>query len=230
MKRLLTALRWEVVLQLRNGFYYASIFFVLFWSGLLSQAPNLHLLEQSKVIPGLVVVNLLITNFYFVAALVLLEKGEGVLSGLVVTPLRTSEYLASKVLSLTGLAILETLLVVTPVFGWTGHPWPLLLGMGLLGSFYTLFGLVAVSRYDSINAYLLPSMGAVIFLLLPLIDLAGLWRSPLFLLHPVQPMLVLMQTAFAPATLGQLLYGYGGALLWLAASFWWARRQIWKMY
>lgn len=226
MKRLLAALRWEAVLQMRNGFYYASLFFVLFWVGLLSQAPNLSMLDQGQIIPSLVVINLLITNFYFVAALVLLEKGEGVLSALASTPLRLSEYLAAKVFSLTLLAMVETLLVVTPLFGWSAHPWPLLLGIALLGGFYTLFGLVTVSRYDSINAYLLPSMGAVVFLLLPLLEVAGLWRSPLFLLHPIQPMLVLLQTAFAPASFGRLLYGCSGALFWLAGSYWWAQRRF----
>ena len=117
MKRMVTTLRWDVVLQFRNGFYYVSAFFILIWVGLWSQLPNAHTLDYAVILPGLVVLNLLITTFYFVGALVLLEKAEGTLTGLVVTPLHAGEYLAARVLSLTLLAMLESLLIVLLIYG-----------------------------------------------------------------------------------------------------------------
>lgn len=46
--------------------------------------------------------NLPLATFFFIAGLVLLEKGEGTLEAQIVTPLTAGGYLASKILTLTA--------------------------------------------------------------------------------------------------------------------------------
>ena len=41
MKRLLTTMWWDIRLQLRNGFYYATAFIVVAWVVVRSQLPGL---------------------------------------------------------------------------------------------------------------------------------------------------------------------------------------------
>lgn len=224
MTRLLSSLRWDVAIQFRNGFYYVSAFFILIWVGLLSQLPDDPRIDYGLIIPGFMVLNLIITTYYFIGALVLLEKGEGTLAGLVVTPLRDIEYLAAKLLSLALLALLESILIVVLVYGFNFKPLPLLAGMLLLGGFYTMIGFVTIARYDSINEYLLPSGVMVLLLILPLIDYFGLWKSAIFYLHPVQPALVLMRAAFVAVEPREIAYGVLGSLFWLGLSFAWAHR------
>lgn len=226
MRRMLSALRWDVVLQFRNGFYYVGALFVLLWVGLLRQMMNDAPFVGSLAAPVFLMLNMLITTFYFVGGLVLLEKGEGVLDGLVVTPLRGWEYLAAKAVSLTFLAMLESILIVGLTVGATFQPLPLLAGMALLGGLYVLLGFVAIARYDSINEYLLPSGVLVALLVLPLAGYVGLWQSTLFYLHPVQPALVLIRAAFVPVASWEIVYGAAGAALWLALSYVWARRAF----
>ncbi len=170
------------------------------------------------------VLNLIITTYYFIGALILLEKGEGTLAGLVVTPLRDTEYLTAKIMSLTFLAMLESILIVVLIYGFNFKPLPLLAGMLLLGGFYTMIGFVTIARYDSINEYLLPSGVVVMLLMLPLIDYFALWESAIFYLHPVQPALVLMRAAFVSVEPWEIAYGVFGSLLWLGLSFAWAHR------
>lgn len=219
MTRLLSTLRLDILTQFRNGFYYVGAFVVVVAVVLLSQLRGP--LDLSVIIPGLVFFNLLITTFYFVGGLVLLEKEEGSLFGLAVTPLRKSEYLLAKIGSLTLLASIETTLYIMIVFG-TAPPF---LGMLLLAGIYTLFGFVAIARYDSINEFLLPSVIIVMLLMLPLVDFFGLWQSPIFYLHPLQPMLVLMYAAYALATPAEIAYGVVGSLFWYGLLFWWAWRS-----
>jgi fluoroquinolone transport system permease protein len=226
MKRVISALRWDVVLQFRNGFYFVGALFVLLWVGLLRQIIVGAPFVANLAAPAFVMLNMLITTFYFVGGLVLLEKGEGVLDGLVVTPLRGWEYLASKAVSLTFPAIVESVLIVVLTIGAVFQPLPLLAGMALLGGLYVLLGFVAIARYDSINEYLLPSGVLVALLMLPLLDYVGLWRSALFYLHPVQPALVLLRAAFTPIASWEIAYGLVGAALWLALSYFWARRSF----
>ena len=108
--------------------------------------------------PVIILENLVINTFYFMAGLVLLEKGEGTMEAQVVTPLRPWEFMAAKVLSLGLLSLLESLLVVVVVSG-VGFNWILLvLGILMLVGIYALYGFFVVSRYDSIGEFILPSV------------------------------------------------------------------------
>lgn len=225
MKRLLATLRCDFTIQFRNGFFYVGTLLTVIWIALLRQVPFGDV-DVGTLIPAMLVQHLLVTTFYFVGGLALLEKSEGTLAGLVVTPLHSAEYLLAKVLSLTLLAVTESMLIILAVYGARFWLLPLLGGMLLLGSFYTLYGFVAVARYDSLNEYLLPSIIVVALLMLPLAGYFGIWDSPLLYAHPVQPMLTLLHAAFVPATPWEIAYGIVGALGWLAASFALAQQQF----
>lgn len=216
MTRLQTAVRWDMRLQFRNGFYYAAAFIAVIMTIILGQFPKTGL---PTVLPVFVLGNMTIGTFYFMAGLVLLEKGDGVLEGLVVTPLRQSEYLAAKLTSLTLLAIGENVLIVTAVFGFDYNAILLVLGIGLTACFNILFGFIAVARYDSINRFIMPSVLMTTALALPLVDYLGFWQSPLIYLHPVQAVLLLLKGAFLPIAAWQMVYGVLYAGLWIGLLF-----------
>lgn len=223
MTRLVSSLATDVQVQFRQGFYFVSGFIVLIFTALLAQLPKGNL-DLSLVVPSFLLVNFVLTTFFFVGALVLLEKSEGTLYGLVVTPLRVGEYLFAKVASLTGLATLESALVVLFVFGLPPNILPLLLGLLLLGTLFTLLGFAVIARFRSINEYLLPAGFGVMLLLLPLLESTGLVSSPLFYLHPAQPAVTLLRRAYAPVSTLELVYAVLGSLSWAALSFLWARQ------
>jgi fluoroquinolone transport system permease protein len=223
-KRLQSALRWDLAGQYRQGFYAASAFFALVWIGLLSPLPWDERLAPDRLILAFVTLNLVITTFYYMSALVLFEKSEGALAGLAVSPLRDYEYLAAKVGSLNLLALAETLLITAAVWGLPDN-WLLLAGgAGLLGCFYTLAGFIAIIRYDTLNEYLLPSVLLVTLLMLPLLGLLEPAPPLVFYLHPIQPMLTLLAAAFSPPAPWQVVYGLAGSLAWLGLAVYLARR------
>ena len=214
LKRLLSTLRWDIQLQFRNGFYYASAFVLALWALVFSQLPTL---ELGWLLPTFVLGNLIVSTFYYIGGLVLLEKGEGTLEAQIVTPMRTWEYLASKVITLTGLSLLESLVLVIVLNGFRFAVLPLAAGTILASAIYILVGFIAVARYDSINEYLFPSALYSSGFVLPLIDYFGLWKSWIFYLHPLQAPLLLMKAAFLPVEAWQLGYGlaYGSLWVWL---------------
>ena len=228
-RRLLTSYRWNIVVQARNGFYLVSAIFVLVRVAVLRQLPSDT--DLALVVPGLLANNLIITTFYFFVALVLLEKSEGSVIGLATTPLRVGEYFQGKVGSLALLAMVESLLLIILTEGVRFNLLLLVAGMVALSGLYALVGFVVVARFDSLNEYLLPSILVVMALWLPLLDHFGLVRSPLFWLHPMQPALVLLRAAFAPAAAPgqfawQLAYGVLGSFFWLVLSYAAARRSF----
>ena len=227
MKRLLATLRCDLLLQFRNGFFYATAFVIAIWALLISR---LHLLDTRPnlewLLPPMVLDSLVINSFYFVGALVLLEKGEGTLEAQVVTPLRTSEYLVSKVITLTLLALLQNVIVVGLVAGVTSGMLQLIAGTVLASTFYVLLGFVAVARYNSINEYLLPSLLYVAVLLLPLLPYVNGWDGPLLYLHPLQAPLVVIQAAFQPVEFWRIMYGLLYAGLWIGLVYLFARPAL----
>ncbi len=223
VKRMLATLVLDLRLQWRNGFYYASAFVLTVLILLLRWLPNL---DWGWVLPVFVLGNMLLNGFYFIGGLVLLEKGEGTLEAQVVTPLRDGEYLASKVLSLALLSTVENGLVMVLLYGPRFALLPALLGIVTASVLYSLAGFVAVARYDSINEYLLPSMGYTLLLFLPLLDYLGIWSSPIFYLHPLQASLTLLTGAFQPLAGWQWLYGVLYAALWIGLMGWLSRRAF----
>jgi fluoroquinolone transport system permease protein len=234
--RVLTALRWDTRLQLRHGFYHAAAFVAaLFIAGLLRLPPTG--IDPGWLTPPLVASNLTMSTFYFMAGLVLLEKGEGTLEALVVTPLRAGEYLASKVLTLTALTVAENVAIVAVFVGpqLGAGVLPLALGIALASALFALVGFVAVVRYDSINEFLAPSVLWAGLASLPVYTWLLGWTHPLdwvVWLHPLHGAMVLMQAglvpAGAPAGPTWLALGYGVAYpaLWIAAAGWWSRRAF----
>jgi fluoroquinolone transport system permease protein len=223
MSRLRATLLADATLQLRNGFYAATAFVGAVWAAILLQAPPF---DWRWLLPPLAVGNLLLSTFYFMGALVLLEKDEGTLTALVVTPLRIGEYLLSKVATLTALALAETLLIVALATGGRFDLPPLLLGTALAAALYCLAGFVAVARYDSINTFLLPSGAYVALLWLPLPAYMAQWRHWSLYLHPLMAPMVLVEGAFRPLATWEALYGVGAAAVWLALFFVAGRRAF----
>ena len=223
MSSLAATIRLDLRLQVRNGFYHAVAFVLVCWFVLLTQLPEV---DWSYILPVVVYGNLVMVNFYFVAGLVLLEKAEGTLQAQVVTPLSSWEYLASKAVTLAGLALIEQVAIVWAAYGAGFAALPLASGSVLAAILFTLVGFLLVARYQSINEYLFPSVLFVMVLSLPLLHYFDLWDTWLLFVHPLSAPLALLAGAFGPIPPWQYVYGVLYALLWAALLLAASRRSF----
>lgn len=224
--KMIHALRWEVRLQGRNGFYYASAFVVVAVSALLLSMPQAMREAPAVWVPAIVSLNLQITTFFFVAGLLLLERDEGTLNALAVSPLSASGYLAAKTLTLTLLAVVETAIIVLVAFGDAGFWIWILAGAAAMSVTYTALGVAIATRYESVNTLLLPASVLVTLLLLPLLPHFGLVSRIPFLAHPIEPGLALMRAGYVPSSSLEMAFAIVGSATWAAISFSWARRGV----
>lgn len=216
-------LGWDVKLQLKYGFY--TVYAVLtaaFVIGLQAVGPALR--TDAAVL--LIVTDPTVLGFYFIAAMVLFEKQEGVLDTLVTSPLGDQGYLVSKAATLSLLAVIASTLVAV-----LGHGEPrglvvLVPGVALSASLFVLIGFVAVARFDSVNEYFISAVGWGTLLFLPLVGYIGLFESEWFYLLPAQPVLLLVEGAFRPLPRWQLLYGFGYLIVGNAVAYLGARRAF----
>lgn len=216
-------LRWDVRLQFRYGLYaiYAAI--TALYVVVLRSVPDSF---STSLLSFVLVADPAVLGFYFIAALVLVEKREGTLDALVVSPVGVDGYLLSKVASLTVLAVGASILVV--LFGHDGgfDPASLLAGILLTSVLFVLLGFVAVARFDSINRYFLSAAvyGAVLYA--PLLGHFGAVESPLFYLFPIQPSLLLVHGAFVGVERWEVAYAVSYLATGSAGSYLLARRAF----
>lgn len=223
MNRLLATIHADMLLQFRNGFYYATAFVLVFWIVVISKLPPLNL---NWLLPVFVLDNLVISTFFFTGGLVLLEKGEGTLSAQVVTPLRFWEYLGSKVLTLTLLALVQNLVIAGMIAGFDARLLPLGIGIASASALYILAGFFAIARYSSINEYFIPATLYAAALLVPLLPYINQWNTWLIYLHPLEAPLMLMRAAYLPFESWQIVYGILYSLFWIGIIYLLCRRAF----
>lgn len=168
------------------------------------------------------------TTFMFGASLLLLEKSEGTLQALRISMITPSDYVLSKALTLTAFALVESAVVyllaargVPTHFGW------LLLGIAVLGVFYTLVGLALASAHEAVTSFLLPTGTLVgMILQLPFLSLLGVGPSWLWCLIPTQAPLLLLQGAFEPLQTWQWAYAAVMSVAMLGGAWWFCKRRF----
>jgi fluoroquinolone transport system permease protein len=214
-------MRWDWQLQWRQGLFAAALFVMLVWGGLFSQVNDVI---AHYLLPVMLYIDLSVFGFFFMAGLLYLEKGEGVLAALVVTPLQGWHYLVAKLVTLTTTALLVSLIVVALVQREAVN-WLILIEALVLNSlFFTLASFILAVRYDAIYEFIIPAVYLLGIAQLPFLDSFGIWHGwPLYLL-PFQASLLLVRGAFEPLAGWQWLYALTYLTGWIGLGFVWALR------
>ena len=155
-------LLWDMKLQKRYGFYLlygilTAIYVVLLLS--LPQSCKEHaaamLIYSDPAAMGL----------FFMGAIILLEKSQRVTSFFAVSPIRVLEYVCSKVLSLSMIA-----LIVAAVLAIVANLRPLLLvlmGTSLSSIVFTLLVIIIAAKITSLNQFILAPVPIEIIAFMP---------------------------------------------------------------
>jgi fluoroquinolone transport system permease protein len=175
-----------------------------------------------------------IIGIMFIGALVLFEKSENVLQALVITPMKTDDYLLSKITSLTILSIISATIFVglLNIFSNIDFNIPYLAVSIILTSvMLIILGFILVSRVNSINEYLLAMLVAFLGLLFPpMLQLSGLYENVIFYLWPTQASFTLFTGVFNAASLElwETVYGIVYQIIWIVLLYLLAKKAFYK--
>jgi fluoroquinolone transport system permease protein len=223
MSRLAATIRCDVRLQWRNGFYYVSALVAVVSIILLRWLPGTLV---ALILPIVIFQNVITNTYFFVAGLMLLEKGEGTLEAQIVTPLRDGEYLVSKVITLATLSAVESGLIWTLAQGVGPGLIELVVGIVLAAVLFTILGVAIVAPYRSINEYIMPSVFYSMLLSLPMLGYFGVGPRVLYAWHPLQGPLDLMAVRSEPLTPAHLIFSVLVPVLWIVPVGLWGRRAV----
>ena len=224
MSRLTSTLRLDAQLQARNKVYLiigvAAFAFPFAFDALLT--PD----QLQFFMPVLIMYGVSMTTVFLVGVLLLIEQSQGTLSVVMVSPLRPAEYLASKLITLTVLALVESAIMAVVAYGLGfSFAW-FVLAVVMRASMGVAVGVAVGVRFRSITRFLVPAIGLSLAFDLPNIWYFELWPSPLFYLWPSMPPLLLAKAAFVEVEPLQLVYALLYGALVVGAALIWASRSI----
>lgn len=222
MKSFVSLLRMDARLAFRYGLIYAALFVCLVYIGVfMPLSPAL----RSMFLPFIIYIDLAIFGFYFLGAWIFFERQEDTLNALMLTPIRFSHYIWSKVLVLSLISVIVSLLLaflLIPGFSFLSS---LLLTLSIVlnSILFCMVGLWSVLRYSSFSHFLPFSIFLLFFFQLPTFDYFNLIAANslgklLWLLHPSYSCMKLISSSFDCC-----LYGmdYVSILLYFALTVLW---------
>jgi fluoroquinolone transport system permease protein len=232
MSNIKNMLRWEFTLLYRYKIIHISLLSILLY--FLSTQAVQSLQDQTLVHSVLLFFDPAVIGIVFVGALVLFEKSENVLQALVITPMKTNDYLLSKVISLTILSIISASVFMTlmVIFNKSEiNVFYLTIGIILTSVMLILLGFILVSRVQNINGYMLGMLIGFLGLTFPpLLDLFGLFENPIFYIWPTQASFILLEGVFNSASLEiwEITYGIVYQILWIGIFYYFAKKAFYK--
>jgi len=215
-----TLMRWDFKLQTSYGIVpvymlAAAIYVLIVW---LLPIPSRQL---TGLLSMLIFTDPVFLGFLFCAVLVYYEKSENVLQAIVTTPLKPSQYLTSKVITLTFVAVFVSVIVtifpyaIENEFEWT-RLWYLVAAVGLSAPVGILTGFIIGARYKTFNEYLLSMMPYILLLMIPMLSSSGITEDYWFYyLIPTQGTLLLINALWSSVETWQIIYAICYLIVWI---------------
>jgi fluoroquinolone transport system permease protein len=222
MNRVKAALIQDIHFQWRQGFYYAYMLITLIYIIFMNYLPDSY-----KPMTAVLIVfsDPSALGFFFIGGIVLLEKGQGVMDHIFVTPLRSKEYIISKVLSLSLLSLLSSSVIHITALGVRSLTFSFILGVLLTSWFFTLIGLGIAIRCRTLNGFFLASMYTTVFML-PLLNYLNVINSIWFYVLPTQATLKLLASVTEQLSFGSFILCIVILCAWVWIGFIWAERSL----
>ena len=232
MSNLKNMLRWEFLLLSRYKIIHISILSMVLYFLIIQAVQSLK--NYTNVHTMFLFFDPVLIGIMFVGALVLFEKSENVLQALVITPMKTDDYLLSKMISLTVLSVISASLFMALMMFFNDTSFNifyLLLGVVLTSVMLILLGFIIVSRVNNINGYLLGTMIGFLGLTFPpLLQLFGIFENPVFYVWPTQASFMLFEGVFNAESLEtwEVAYGIGYQIFWIVLFYFLAKKAFYK--
>jgi fluoroquinolone transport system permease protein len=175
--RIMLQMRTDIAFQIRHGFYLAYLIISVIYIAFLAFIPSSW--EETAAVL-LIFSDCSFLGSFFVGGIILLEKDQGMVQQLLISPLRISEYILGKAFSLSCLATVASSVILFASFGASLYYTPILVavfGCSLLASF---LGMMIAIKVKSVNQYLLVTPLFVPIFFLPLANYFSL-PAPTFL-------------------------------------------------
>lgn len=164
IKRIGNALIADLKFERKQGFFTIYLIISFLYLLVLTQIPEPY---RDQIVPFVIFSDPSVLGLFFIGGMLLLEKEQGILQSIVVTPLQTMEYVISKVASLSLIAVLAGLLITILTYSGRVNLFVLVLGILLTSCFFTQIGILVACRAKGINEFFIRMVPWMLVLVVP---------------------------------------------------------------
>ncbi|MBU1175135.1 MAG: hypothetical protein KKH72_07000 [Alphaproteobacteria bacterium] len=222
----LTLVAHETRLQFRYGIYFAYAFVVAFYVGVLVWG-GAYL--PPALVGFIIYSDPAVLGFFFLGALMMLEKAEGVRRALAIAPVSASAYFWAKALPLTLLGLVAVATMAPLVHA--AVDWPVLMAaVALTALAYLGIGVPIALHFRTVSSYLIGSAGLMMPIILPAF-LAFLDPMPAWAMivpTAAQLRLIMIGTGAASDGFGAAVLMFAVALAGTVAAIWFGLERLEK--
>lgn len=162
--RLLLVIKNDIRYQVRYGFYFIYFLLTVVYILILHQINDPVI--KSLVGTLIILSDPAVLGYFFIGGIWLLEKEEGLHNYTAIAPLKNSEYVLSKIISLGFVSTFSAIIITGITMSWVNLL--VLTGTVFLSScFFTLIGLLLATLAKTVNSYLMISVPPALLLLSP---------------------------------------------------------------
>jgi fluoroquinolone transport system permease protein len=150
MKRLFNLIIWDIKFQMKYGFYFLYGVLSIFYLIILFAIP-LKWQEKASII--LIFSDPAAMGLFFMGAIILLEKSQKIPYSLAVSPIKSVEYIISKILSLCFISVIVAAILTLSIN--KNNLFIVLIGTAISSSIFTLLGIIVATKISSVNQFIL---------------------------------------------------------------------------
>lgn len=206
----------DIKFQVKYGFYFIYLIFTLLYIVSLTILPADWIKETSWI---LIFTDPSIMGLVFMGAIVQLEISEKTFNSLAVAPIKSSEYLLSKLLSLAFLSLVVSL-ILGIYAGSVSNYLTFIIGI-LMGSIiFSSIGLILAFKSKSLNQFILYIIPIMLLIVLPGIFYIFGKDNPWLILHPGIAIVAMISSK------GSFVLSLISLTIWLGITYYLAFKMV----
>ncbi len=211
MRTFMNLLVWDFKLLAKYNIVTVAIVITVLYIAILKLLP---FDELTDLVIILIFTDPTAMGFIFIGVIVLFEKSANTLEAIVVTPIKSWQYLFSKSVALTLIALLCSFFMAFAGHGFQFNYFYFTLAVVLSSILFTLIGFIGVSKVKTFNEYIIKIPIFLSPIALPFFNFFEVTDSYFFYIIPPQASLILFNASFKHEEPGQIIY----AILFLLIS------------
>lgn len=225
MKTFLNLIKLDLKLLIKYNLLTVSIFVSSIYIAIFK---IFNLGDYSPLVSALVFSDPAMIGFIFIGVMILYEKSQNTLQALSVCPINFENYIWSKALSLTILALPICFSIVFSSKGFDINYFALIPAITFSSLLFALLGFIGVTKVNTFNQYIIVIPLFFAPAIIPMFNLFDVWYHPFFYLIPTHASLLLFKATFEEISLFDWIYSITYLIVWIIIARYFALKAYRK--
>ncbi len=210
-------LKWDIILLYRNRLFHIAVLIAIIYTGIFFLLKPLGNLNQVLIV--LIFNDPVVTGYIFGGVIWLFDKNQHTLQAVAVLPARRNQYLLSKILLLSGMAVLVSLAMAISARGFDFNWFHLVFSVFLSSFLFSSIGFTMAAISRGFNEFLFYSIPFFIVSAVPLLYLFGIGEIIYFVFLPTTGSIEILKGSLIPLKSWYLMIMYVQLIFWTVISW-----------